>query len=62
MSLQCSYFLKNINPLHFSKSMKTPPLSSLMWSYLFGILWGIGGLTFIRQKRDAFLIGPSESA
>jgi len=22
------------------------PRSSLMWSYLFGILWGIGGLTF----------------
>lgn len=24
----------------------TAPRSSLMWSYLFGVLWGIGGLTF----------------
>ncbi len=27
------------------------PLSALLWSYLFGILWGIGGLTFGLSMR-----------
>ena len=31
--------------------LKAAPVSSLVWSYIFGILWGIGGLTFGLSMR-----------
>lgn len=31
--------------------LRTSPLSSIFWSYLFGVLWGIGGLTFGLSMR-----------
>ena len=30
----------------FWSVLKGPPASSLLWCYLFGLLWGVGGLTF----------------
>jgi len=31
--------------------LRSAPLSSLFWSYVFGLLWGIGGLTFGLSMR-----------
>ena len=31
--------------------LREAPMSSIFWSYLFGLLWGIGGLTFGLSMR-----------
>jgi len=31
---------------HFLQVLQAIPVSTLFWTYLFGVLWGIGGLTF----------------
>src|SRR4051812_38372081 len=45
---------------HFLDTLTHAPSSSLLWTYLFGVLWGVGGATFgLTVRYLGFALGTA---